>query len=216
MHVDGVHLAAHAAPDVGELGVDFFVCSPYKFFGPHCAALAAAPELLETLRPDKLVPSTDAVPERFELGTLPYELMAGVTAAVDLVADLAPGAGTRRERLVAAHAAVHEHEQRLLRRIEERLAELGDRVTVHSRAADRTSTLFLTFRDHDAAAVSRFLADRDVLAPAGSFYAHEPFRALRLGVDGGLRIGLTATTDDDAVTRLLDGVAHELVDAGSR
>ena len=60
--------------------------------GPHCGVLAADPALLETLHPDKLLPSTDAVPERFELGTLPYELMAGTTAAVDFIASLADGA----------------------------------------------------------------------------------------------------------------------------
>ena len=35
--------------DVAALGADFFVCSPYKFFGPHCAVLVAAPALLESL-----------------------------------------------------------------------------------------------------------------------------------------------------------------------
>src|SRR3712207_5335142 len=64
--IDGVHLAAHATVDVAALGADFFVCSPYKFLGPHCGCLVAAPALLETLHPDKLLPSTNAVPERFE------------------------------------------------------------------------------------------------------------------------------------------------------
>ena len=71
VYVDGVHYTAHAAVDIAALGADFFVCSPYKFFGPHCAALAADPALLETLKPDKLLPSTNDVPERFEFGTLP-------------------------------------------------------------------------------------------------------------------------------------------------
>ena len=57
--------------------------------GPHCGVLAASPDLLETLHPDKLLPSSNAVPERFELGTLPYELLAGTTAAVDFIASLA-------------------------------------------------------------------------------------------------------------------------------
>ncbi|MFP5372588.1 MAG: aminotransferase class V-fold PLP-dependent enzyme, partial [Actinomycetes bacterium] len=69
--VDGVHLTAHAPVDLRALGADFFTCSPYKFLGPHCGCLVAAPDLLGTLHPDKLLPSTDAVPERFELGTLP-------------------------------------------------------------------------------------------------------------------------------------------------
>jgi cysteine desulfurase family protein (TIGR01976 family) len=95
--VDGVHLTAHAAVDLAGTGADFYTCSPYKFLGPHCGVLAADPALLETLRPDKLLPSTDEVPERFELGTLPYEVMAGVTAAVDVLAGLGdppPAAGT--------------------------------------------------------------------------------------------------------------------------
>src|SRR4051794_861500 len=104
--VDGVHLTAHVPVDVAAFGADFFTCSPYKFLGPHCGVLAARPELLEHLRPAKLLPSTDAVPERFELGTLPYELMAGTTAAVDFLAALAPGdAAGRRDRLVASPTA---------------------------------------------------------------------------------------------------------------
>jgi selenocysteine lyase/cysteine desulfurase len=188
------------------MGADFLVCSPYKFFGPHCGALVADPALLETLRPDKLIPSSDAVPERFELGTLPYELLAGVTAAIDLVAGLAPDGGTRRGRLIAAHGAIHAHETRLRERIEAGLAELGDRVTLHSRAADRTPTLFLTFADRPAADVADALADRDVLAPAGTFYAYETFRALGLPVDSGLRVGLAAYNDDADVDRLLEGL----------
>ena len=210
VHVDGVHLTAHSHIDVTAMGADLFVCSPYKFFGPHCAALAADPALLETLRPDKLLPSTDVVPERFELGTLPYEIMAGATAAVDVIASLAPGDGTRRERLAVAHALVHEHEHALRQRIEAGLAELGDQVTVHSRAQQRTPTLFFTFADRDAREAAAFLAERDVLAPAGTFYAHETFRALAPGVDLGMRVGAAPYTDDSDVDRLLGGLTEFL------
>lgn len=209
VHVDAVHHAAHAAPDVAAMGADLVVCSPYKFFGPHCGALVADPALLETLRPDKLVPSTDVVPERFELGTLPYELLAGATAAVDHIASLGTGA-TRREQLVSAAAQVAEHELRLRVRIEEGLADLGDHLTLHSRAADRTSTLFVTLRDRDPADVHELLAKEDVLVPAGTFYAHETFRALGLPVDSGLRIGLAAYNDDADVDRLLEGLTDAL------
>jgi selenocysteine lyase/cysteine desulfurase len=71
VYVDGVHLTAHAAVDVAELGADLYACSPYKFLGPHCGVVAGRPEVLAGLHPDKLLPSTDVVPERFELGTLP-------------------------------------------------------------------------------------------------------------------------------------------------
>ena len=89
--VDAVHLAAHVRVDRAALGADIVVCSPYKFCGPHLGVLAADPDLLAGLRPDKLLPSSDAVPERFELGTLPYELLAGTTAAVNYLAGLGEG-----------------------------------------------------------------------------------------------------------------------------
>jgi cysteine desulfurase family protein (TIGR01976 family) len=208
-YVDGVHLTAHAPVDVAVLGADLYACSPYKFLGPHLGCLVAAPSLLETLHPDKLLPSTDAVPERFELGTLPYELLAGTTAAVDFLAALGGTDGDRRARLVAGMSAVEAHEDRLRERIEAELAELPG-VTLWSRARHRTPTLLLTAAARPAAEVSRALAARGVNAPAGSFYAIEVSRRLGLGDAGGLRIGLAPYTDDADVDRLLEGLRAEL------
>jgi cysteine desulfurase family protein (TIGR01976 family) len=202
--VDGVHLTAHAGIDVVALGADFFACSPYKFFGPHCGVVAARPEVLEELRPDKLLPSTDDVPERFELGTLPYELLAGTTAAVDFIAGLAGGTGARRERILTSMQAADRHEQAHRRRIEEAIAGLPG-ITLHSRARKRTPTLLMTFADRSPADAYRFLAGRGVNAPAGTFYAYEPSRRLGLP-EGGLRVGLAPYTDDSDVDRLLDGL----------
>lgn len=205
--VDGVHYAAHELVDLAALGADLFVCSPYKFLGPHCGVLAARPGLLEALSPDKLLPSTNDVPERFELGTLPYELMAGATAAVDFLADLAPGGeGDRRGRLRASWRAIHAHETALRRRLEAGLAALGPRVVVHSRAADRTPTLLLTLPGRRTWDACQLLAARKVHAPAGSFYAHEPFRRLGLADAHGLRLGLAPYSDASDVERVLEGL----------
>jgi cysteine desulfurase family protein (TIGR01976 family) len=208
LYVDGVHYTAHASVDLAALGADFFTCSPYKFLGPHCGVLAAAPALLETIMPDKLLPSTNAVPERFEFGTLPYELMAGTTAAVDFLAGLGgasvevePGA-SRPERLRAAFIALEEYEDELREVLEQGLAKLRG-ATVHSRARKRTPTLLVTFEGRDARHASRFLIERQILAPADSFYALEASRWLGLGEEGGLRIGLAPYTTRSEVDRLL-------------
>jgi cysteine desulfurase family protein (TIGR01976 family) len=202
LYVDGVHYTAHTFVDVGALGADLFACSPYKFLGPHCGVVTGRAEVLAGLSPDKLRPSTDAVPERFELGTLPYELMAGTTAAVDFLAGLSAGTGSRRERLRASMMDVETHEDDLRRRIEAGLADLPG-VTVHSRAKRRTPTLLLTFQDHDPYDISTFLAEREINAPSGSFYALEPSRRLGLGDRGGLRIGLAPYNTEEDVERLL-------------
>ncbi|MCC2266778.1 cysteine desulfurase-like protein [Streptomyces sp. CT1-17] len=203
VHVDAVHYASHAVVDPAVLGADTLVCSPYKFLGPHLGVLAARPEFLESLRPDKLLPSSDAVPERFELGTLPYELLAGTRAAVDFLAGLDPEArGSRRDRLVASFAALEAHEDALRGRIEQGLAAL-DGITVYSRAVRRTPTLLFTVAGLRPAEVYRHLADHGVDAPAGTFYALEASRRLGLGDEGGVRVGLAPYTDTDDVDRLL-------------
>jgi cysteine desulfurase family protein (TIGR01976 family) len=206
LHVDGVHLVPHAPVDVAALGADLFACSPYKFFGPHHGVTVAAPELLETLQPDKLLPSSNAVPERFELGTLPYELLAGTTAAVEFMAGLDDAAtGDRRERVLASMAAAEQHEDALLARLLRELEAL-DGVTLHGRPQHRTPTVLFSVAGHPPREVYEHLAARGVNAPAGTFYAIEAARWLGLGDAGAVRAGLAPYTDDDDVDRLVAGV----------
>ena len=204
VYVDGVHYTAHVPVHVDALGADLYACSPYKFLGPHCGVLAGDPALLETLHPAKLAPSTDAVPERFELGTLPYELLAGTTAAVDFLAAIGDGPGSRRERLLVSMAALEAYEDGLRARIEAGIAQLPG-ITVYSRAAHRTPTLLLGMGGREQEAYA-FLAERGVNAPAGSFYALEASRRLGLGDTGALRVGLAPYVDDTDVDRLLDAL----------
>ncbi len=206
VHVDAVHLAPHARIDREALGADLLSCSPYKFFGPHLGVLVARRGLLEELHPDKLVPSSDAAPERFELGTLPYELLAGATAAVDVIAGWGEGA-TRAERLTSAFTAVEEHEGALRERTEEGLRGI-EGLTLWSRAARRTPTLFFTLDGVRPTEVHRHLAGLDVNAPASHFYAWELSHRLGLGPTGGVRVGLAPYTSTEDVDRLLAGVAE--------
>ncbi|MFI7062925.1 cysteine desulfurase-like protein [Kribbella sp. NPDC050124] len=203
LYVDGVHLTAHVPIDASY--ADFYVCSPYKFFGPHLGALTASPELLETLRPDKLAPSTDVVPERFELGTLPYELLAGTTAAIDFLAGLGGTGATRRERLQSSLELVEEYEDNLRDDLEARLAAIPG-VRLYGHAARRTPTLLFTVDGWTPAAVAERLAAAKVNAPAGSFYAYEPARHLGLGAAGAVRAGLAPYTDQSDVDRLVAAV----------
>jgi cysteine desulfurase family protein (TIGR01976 family) len=203
LYVDGVHLTAHAPVEAGI--ADFYACSPYKFFGPHCGVLAASPELLETLRPDKLLPATDVVPERFELGTLPYELLAGTTAAVDFLADLGGTGENRRDRLQSSIALLEEYEDDLKADLESRLAAI-DGITLYGHAQRRTPTLLFSLAGWESTAVAAGLAERGVNAPAGSFYALETSRHLGLGDTGAVRAGLAPYTNQSDVDRLIEAV----------
>lgn len=207
-YVDGVHLTAHAPVDMQEIGADFYICAPYKFLGPHIGMLAASPALLETLHPDKLRPSTELVPERFELGTLPYELLAGITAAVDVLADLVPGdeaTMSRRDRIVRSMTALEAYEDALHSYLRAGLESVPG-IRLHCHAPHRTPTELFSIDGVAGEQIYLTLAALGVNAPAGSFYAIEAADWIGLGESGAVRVGLAPYTNHDDVDRLIAGL----------
>ncbi len=208
-YVDGVHATPHVPVDVQALGADFYATSAYKWSGPHIGIVVADPGLLGSLRPDKLVPSTDEVPERFELGTPPFADLAGVTAAVEHLAGLdTAAAGSRRERILASMAAVEEHEQALFAALLAGLAEMGH-VTTYGRAARRTPTAYFTVAGMTPEQVARHLASRRINAWNGHNYAWELTGVLGIRDSGSaVRVGLVHYNDESDVQRVLQAVAE--------
>ena len=205
LYVDGVHLTPHAVIDMQAMGADFFGFSFYKLFGPHCAAIAAKPELLKTLNNEKLLPSTSNVPERFEFGTLPYELMAGCTATIDYIANMVEGAGSRRERIINSMSAAEKYEETLFEYMESEIKAIPG-VTLYGHAKKRTPTLYFNLKGVEAADVYKHLATVQVNAPAGNFYALEVSRAVGLGDTGAVRAGLAPYSTTEDVDRLVAGL----------
>src|SRR6266446_1413420 len=121
-YIDAVHYAPHGPIDVRALDCDFLVCSTYKFFGPHMGVLYGKREHLKRLRPYKVRPNTDNIPNSWEWGTLNHECIAGIKACVDYWEELGrrvetglaaslqegharPAVTTRRAAILAAHEA---------------------------------------------------------------------------------------------------------------
>jgi len=90
-YIDAVHYAPHGLIDVAALDCDFLVCSTYKFFGPHMGVLFGKREHLKRIRPYKVRPNTNAIPNCWEWGTMQHESIAGITACVEYIADLGRG-----------------------------------------------------------------------------------------------------------------------------
>jgi selenocysteine lyase/cysteine desulfurase len=194
VYVDAVHAAPHRPLEVEALGADALSCSAYKWFGPHIGILWGRPELLAELRPDKLRPSPDEVPDRWELGTLPFEGLAGVRAAAEFMLSL-------------DRDALRAHEDALLAQMLDGLRQI-DGVTVHGAARDRAPTVMFTVDGRTSLEVARALAADEVAVWHGNYYAVELARHLGLERDGAVRAGAVAYTDEEDVRRLLDAVGR--------
>ncbi len=202
VHVDGVHATPHLPTDVQALGADLYATSAYKWYGPHIGFTVGDPALLESLRPDKLLPSSDAVPDRFEHGTPSFAALAGVTAAVDWIASHGAGA-TRRERVLSAMGAVSAHEEEVFARLLAGLAANED-VTLVGSPARRTPTVAFTVAGRTPQQISTRLGDQGVAVWAGDYYAVELMTALGLASSGGaVRAGVVCYTTAAEVDRLL-------------
>jgi cysteine desulfurase family protein (TIGR01976 family) len=193
VYVDAVHASPHFRLDLVALGCDVIACSAYKWFGPHIGILMAAPELLETMTPDKLRPSPDEVPDRFELGTLPFESLAGVRAAADYLLSL-------------DWPTVRAAEDELLRLARDGLGAM-DHVTLHGDAALRAPTLMFTVDGRTSAEVARALAAERIAVWDGNYYAHELEAHLGLAPHGAVRAGFVHYNDAADAERLLAAVA---------
>jgi cysteine desulfurase family protein (TIGR01976 family) len=194
VYVDAVHAAPHRPLDVEALGCDALACSAYKWFGPHVSVLWGRPEVLEELHPDKLRPSPDEVPDRFELGTLPFEGIAGVRAAAEFMLSL-------------DRDALRAHEDALLQQMLDGLGAI-DGVTLHGAARDRAPTVMFSVDGRPSIEVARALAAEQVAVWHGNYYALELARHLGLEPDGAVRAGAVAYTDEADVRRLVDAVAR--------
>ena len=212
MFIDAVHYAPHGSIDVKALDCDFLVCSPYKFFGPHMGALYGKREHLQRFTPYKVRPATDVSPESWETGTQVQELIAGIQAAVDYIAELGrrcdPSAKTRREALSAAYRVTVPYERALLTKLIEGLQTIPKikifGITDPTRFGERCSTLSFRMGEHNPTEIAAYLGDRGLFTWDGNFYALN--LSERLGVEqkgGVLRVGLVHYNTAEEVDRLL-------------
>jgi cysteine desulfurase family protein (TIGR01976 family) len=190
--IDAVAAAPHRALDLRALGADTLACSAYKWYGPHIGILCASPALLEELVPDKLAPSPEEAPDRFELGTLPFESLAGVTAAAEYMLDV-------------GYDAIRAHEERVFAIALDGLAAI-DGVTLYGDPPDRVPTLMFNVDGMTSTEVATALAARSVAVWDGNYYAWELERFLGLEPHGAVRAGFVHYNDESDARRLVEAV----------
>jgi cysteine desulfurase family protein (TIGR01976 family) len=212
VYIDAVHYTPHGPIDVRALDCDFLVCSSYKFFGPHMGILYGKREHLQRLRPYKLRANSDAVPFRWEWGTLNHECIAGITACVEYLAEIGrgvdPSAATRRQALLAAYRAIQQHERELAETLIHGLLAIPGLklygISDEKRFEQRCPTVAVRIKGHTPLELATKLGERGFFTWDGNYYALGLTERLDVERDGGfLRIGLVHYNTMEEVERFL-------------
>lgn len=213
--VDAVHYALHGAIDVKDLGVDFLLCSAYKFFGPHLGVFYGREEAYEELQTYRLKVQSSIAPEKIETGTLNFEGIAGAGEAVEFIADLGEkfggkdlekeGLSPRRRKIIAGMKAMEDYEQPLADFLRYELTRIpGVNVYGPPGGHPRTSTVSFTMENCPSPQVAEILGEKGIFLWYGHFYAHRLVEILGLEKQGGLvRIGLSPYNTREEIERLL-------------
>jgi cysteine desulfurase family protein (TIGR01976 family) len=219
-YIDAVHYAQHGPIDVRALDCDFLVCSTYKFFGPHMGVLFGKREHLTQLQAYKVRANTNAIPNRWEWGTLNHECIAGITACVEYLADLGrhvnSSASTRRAALLAAYDVIQKHERGLLESLIRGLLNIPGLklygISDLNFFDRRCPTVAVRIKGHTPLELATRLGERGFFTWDGNYYALNLTERLDVEKDGGfLRIGLAHYNAAEEVERLLATLQEILV-----
>lgn len=216
--VDAVQLAPHHFVDVVSLGCDFLACSSYKFFGPHLGILWGREEILTQLKPYKGRCVSDSIPDRFELGTPQFEMLAGLSATVDYFESLGKLSSTSqdtRELIKASFEMSRNYEEPLTIALIEGLKQIQG-VSIYgianpNRVKYRVPTISFRHKSIKPSEIASSLARKSIHVWHGHNYAYEPARALNLPLDEGVvRIGLAHYNTYEEVQKILTEI-HKAV-----
>ncbi len=220
--VDAVQLTPHHLVDVQALGCDFLACSSYKFFGPHMGIVWGRHDLLSSIYPYKGRCVSDASPDRHEMGTPQYELLAGLSATVqyfETLGGMLGGQGNRRALIEHAYAASRSYEEPLTNTLIAGLQDIPG-ITVYgitnpNRIGERVPTVSIRHAEVAPQPIAEALGAAGIHVWHGHNYAYEPARALGLPLDEGVvRIGVAHYNTQAEIERTIHEITKAVTKAG--
>jgi cysteine desulfurase family protein (TIGR01976 family) len=220
--IDGVQSAPHIATDVQDMGCDFFVCSSYKFFGPHQGILWGRRDVMQQLQPYKVRPSPAELPWCFETGTQSHEGIAGITATIDYFASIGSSMASeyasewsqfsgRRRDVHAAMSLLFDYEKELASHLIDGLTSIAGITVQGVTAVDaydrRVPTVSFTHASVAPDVVAEALAHQNIFVWSGHNYAVEAVKVLGIHESGGtIRVGPVHYNSKSEIDELLEAL----------
>jgi cysteine desulfurase family protein (TIGR01976 family) len=208
--VDGVGYVPHRLVDVKELGVDFYVFSAYKAFGPHLGVMYGRAEVLKSLPSWNHFFLKDEAPGKFEMGSGSYECAAGLSGLEKYYRALGKSISAPiRNVLTAVYGDIAEHEAKLSRDLltylkgKKKVTVIGD--ADPRRTAERLPVVSFLVDDADPEELALRVDKSRIGIRWGHFYSVRLMNALDLlQYKGVVRVSLAHYNTEAELHRLRD------------
>ena len=206
--IDAVHYAPHFPLDVKALGVDFLLCSAYKFYGPHIGILYSNGENLNRLPIYNLRTQSQHAPFSIETGTLNHAAIAGVNAAIDYIESFGEGDSTR-SKIVDAMEKINLYEDAICKDIFKKLNKIEDLTIMGptGKEAKKAPTISFDIKGITPADICKYLGGKGICAWNGHFYGIRPTEIFGYLEKGGFtRVGVSVYNTIEEVDRLVNAI----------
>ncbi len=211
--VDGVSYAGHGLPDVDELGVDIYLFSLYKVYGPHLGVMVMRKSINEQLPNQGHFFNVDYPTSRFTPAGPDHAQIASVNGLIDYFEavyshhfgdeEVLATKKTARVRALFQHT-----ERRNLKAllsflsIHRAVRLIGKATTRH-----RAPTVSFTVDGRDPAEIAAALAEQKIGIGNGNCYAYRLMEALGIPPEKGVvRLSFVHYTKKEEIDRLVDAL----------
>ncbi len=214
--VDGVSYAPHGLPDLSSMGVDVYLFSAYKTWGPHQGVMVVRRELAERLGNEGHYFAASDLRNKLTPAGPDHAQIAACAGVVEYLDDLydhhggPKGSPVRRGRLV--HDMIRTREMNLLSPLLQYLANRDDlRVIGPIDAARRAPTVSIVPLGRSLTAVAESLVRSRMMVGVGDFYAPRLLEEMGIASDPGvLRMSFLHYTTEEEIDRLISSLDSAL------
>jgi cysteine desulfurase family protein (TIGR01976 family) len=213
--VDGVAYAPHRLIDVQEWGVDFYVFSTYKVYGPHQAVLYGRYETLRELEGlNHYFIGKEEVPYKLQPGNINFELTYSLGGLMQYLLDLYQhhfgdvNKISNRQKYADTFALIADHEEVLAEKLIDYLNSKNEIKIIGISSGDklkRMPTISFVHEKFMSSQVTRFVDKYRIGIRYGDFYAKKIIHDLGLlEKDGVIRVSLVHYNTLEEVNRLIN------------
>jgi cysteine desulfurase family protein (TIGR01976 family) len=215
---DGVSYAPHRVLDVGASGLDIYLFSTYKTFGPHLGIMWGNPSALGTLEPqghyfNREIPHYNFNPA----GPLHAEIAAtaGIGVYIDAVYDhhFTDNEQNFHTRAGRVFDLFSRHETAQANRVLDAIKRIkGSRIIGRHEAEEgaRAATISFTIEGMSSKTAAEKMAEKEIAVRNGDFYAVRCLEGLGIEdvEDGIIRISLVHYNSEQDVDRLVTALGE--------